>query len=545
MADAEKIDRLVTAFKAADATGNGRLAFPEFFALLKKGNPNFDEEQATDLFEKSDQDMSGELDFDEFVEYIFNNKSMNHLFLLESSSMEEECKQTLLGKTQAVRAEASKAVKDRGESWRDLTWRQRLDEVKDIEKGAAEHHEDRATRAPIKDPSSMSKAPSRARPKTGDGGPSPGSTSKTQKSAVNEKVGPGKIERVEVAKAVAAAPAAGMGGKGMGALLGGMPKGLSAAGAGPTNKFAIAEMSQTELVAYSLQEDDLDFAGGDPAVKAELQAFRDYLKTATSPLDKLDVIKFIAKGTAGWVFLAQDKESGARCALKLIRMTQARSGIKEWYCSKVLKTVGVSNVVFTDETVRVVERSSAPEVIGKELEKAGPVNYFMCMVQELMPWGTLEDLAKEGELSPEIMFKCLEDVAKTLAIAHANGLQHRDVKPENIMLQMNDDDDVLAAKLCDFGSSMVGDDPKSCQDDIRRFGVTLFSVATGEGWTKNRLIREKHDALVERLGAAVAASDDPSVKRLPQVLEQILSGSMSMAQVASVMEELGDAYDED
>jgi len=289
----------------------------------------------------------------------------------------------------------------------------------------------------------------------------------------------------------------------------------------------------------------LDFAGGDPAVKAELQAFRDYLKTATSPLDKLDVIKFIAKGTAGWVFLAQDKESGARCALKLIRMTQARSGIKEWYCSKVLKTVGVSNVVFTDETVRVVQRSSAPEVIGKELEKAGPVNYFMCMVQELMPWGTLEDLAKEGELSPEIMFKCLEDVAKTLAIAHANGLQHRDVKPENIMLQMNDDDDVLAAKLCDFGSSMVGDDPKSCQDDIRRFGVTLFSVATGEGWTKNRLIREKHDALVERLGAAVAASDDPSVKRLPQVLEQILSGSMSMAQVASVMEELGDAYDED
>jgi len=163
----------------------------------------------------------------------------------------------------------------------------------------------------------------------------------------------------------------------------------------------------------------------------------------------------------------------------------------------------------------------------------------------LMPWGTLEDLAKEGELSPEIMFKCLEDVAKTLAIAHANNLQHRDVKPENIMLQMNDDDDVLAAKLCDFGSSMVGDDPKSCFDDIRRFGVTMFSVATGEGWTKNRLIREKHENLVERLGAAVAESDDPSLKRLPEVLEQILSGNMSMAQIASVMEELGDAYDED
>merc|ERR1740130_739547 len=118
------------------------------------------------------------------------------------------------------------------------------------------------------------------------------------------------------------------------------------------------------------------------------------------------------------------------------------------------------------------------------------------------------------------------------------------------MLQMEDEngdgeETVVAAKLCDFGSAQVGNDSKSCQDDIRRFGVTLFSVASGEGWTKNRLIREKHDALVERLGVAVASSDDPSVKRLPQVLEQILSGSMSMAQVASVMEELGDAYDED
>merc|ERR1712039_351366 len=109
------------------------------------------------------------------------------------------------------------------------------------------------------------------------------------------------------------------------------------------------------------------------------------------------------------------------------------------------------NVVFTDEMVYVLAKSDAPKVIGDAMQTAGPVPYCMCMIQELMPWGTLEDLAKEGELSPAIMFMCLEDVAETLALMHAKRVQHRDIKPENIMLQMGDNDTVCAAKICDFG----------------------------------------------------------------------------------------------
>merc|ERR1719331_681494 len=112
------------------------------------------------------------------------------------------------------------------------------------------------------------------------------------------------------------------------------------------------------------------------------------------------------------------------------------------------------------------------------------------------------------------------------------------------MLQMDEDETVVAAKLCDFGSAMVGDEADSRMDDIRRFGVTLFSVATGEGWTKNRLIRAKHDELESRLTTAVADSSDPTMKRLPKVLEQILGGSMKMADVAKVMAEMADAYDD-
>lgn len=532
----ETEDKLREAFRSVDTSNSGTLFFEEFYNLLKKGNAKFDEKQATILFENADQDMSGQIDFDEFVDYIFNNAHLDRLFGTEKSAFEEECKQILLGKDGALRAEASKAVKDRGENWREMCWKDRLDEVKDLEKSKAEGTDDRVSGAPTHNAASCVKAPKRKEDRTRVN-VSPKSTLKVKEVDQENSKSRQRLSKARADKApVESSP-------GMMKLAGGLPPGLK------NQKFAIAEKSQSELVDYSLQEDDLAFADDNPEAKTELRAFRDYLKIAGSPLETLEVDRFIAKGTAGWVFLCRNKETNAGCAMKLIRMTQARSGIKEWYCSKVLRTINESNIVFTNEQTFVVQRSEAPDVIKQQLENAGPVNFYLGMIQELMPWGTLEDLAKEGELSPELMFKCLEDVASTLAKMHENGLQHRDVKPENIMLQMEDEngdgeETVVAAKLCDFGSAQIGNDPKSCMDDIRRFGVTLFSVATGEGWTKNRLIREKHDALVSRLAVEVEGSADPTMKRLPEVLEKILSGEQSMAQVAAVMSELADTYDD-
>lgn len=525
MADEKRQARLKDAFRACDTNGSGKLCFDQFFALMIKGNPRFEEDQARTLFVLCDQDMSGEVDFDEFLEYIFNNDNFSRVFKLEVNAEEEECKQVLLGKPGPIREAASKAVKARGDSWKDLTWKDRLDMVRELEKDSKDTTE-RTRNAPLVNPNSTCSAPPRrAKADSAKADAVPASPAKSATGAT------GSRNKAEATKQVADFAVVGS--------LFGASKGLKV-----TNKFAIAEMDQSQLVDYSLQDEDLSFAGNDASVKAELRAFRDYMRTATSPLDEVNVIKFIAKGTAGWVFLVENKETGEKGAMKLIRMTQARSGIKEWYCSKVLRAVGdCPNVVFTSESVRVVQRDTAPPVIQKELENAGPVNSYMCLTQELMPWGTLEDLAVDGELSPAIMFKCMEDVANTLAMMHNNNLQHRDVKPENIMLQMDDNDAIIAAKMCDFGSAMVGDDPKSKQDDIRRFGVTLFSVATGEEWTKSRLIREKHENLVSRLELAVEGSEVPELKALPQLLEQILSGSMQMSEVAEKMAELGDAFD--
>jgi hypothetical protein len=531
--DAKK-EELQKAFKEYDSSGDGRLIFEDFMALLRRGNKDFKEAQAETLFEICDQDMSGTVDFDELVEFIFNRSNMDKLFIIETKSDEEEAKQILLGKPAPVRRAASKAVKQRGDDWGKMTWRERLEVLLEIEKGELEGDQMmRSMRAPLKDPSCTLKVPKR-KPHADKG------SEKSPKSPMKEQADRPKTAEqrrksvLDVDKpATKPTPAT---------VSGGLPPALK------QGKFGIAEMSQVELVNYSLQSDDLSFAGRSADVRKELMGFRDYLCTAGSPLDDVDVLKYIAKGTAGWVFLCENKETKNKCAMKFIRMTQARSGIKEWYCSKVVRNLtdrnGEQNIVFTDEKVHVLQRSTAPDIIKEQLANAGPVDFYLAMTQELMPWGTLEDLEKEGELSPEVMFKCLEDVSVTLAMMHANGLQHRDVKPENIMLVMDDDDTVVSAKLCDMGSAMVGNEPGSCEDDIRRFGVTLFSVATGEGWLANRLIRAKHEDLVARLTEAVEGSSDPTMLKLPQYLEQILSGKMTMEDIAQLMSDLADNYDE-
>jgi serine/threonine-protein kinase len=54
-----------------------------------------------------------------------------------------------------------------------------------------------------------------------------------------------------------------------------------------------------------------------------------------------------------------------------------------------------------------------------------------------------------GKLSPELTAHILGQVARALALAHSHGIVHRDMKPDNIFLVREDDEDV--GKVLDFG----------------------------------------------------------------------------------------------
>ena len=69
------------------------------------------------------------------------------------------------------------------------------------------------------------------------------------------------------------------------------------------------------------------------------------------------------------------------------------------------------------------------------------------LVMELVDGGTLRDLLRErGSLSVPVTMSILEPLLAALGAAHAAGLVHRDVKPENVLISSKG-----AVKIADFG----------------------------------------------------------------------------------------------
>lgn len=125
-------------------------------------------------------------------------------------------------------------------------------------------------------------------------------------------------------------------------------------------------------------------------------------------------------------------------------------------------------------------------------------------VMEFLNGETLGQRLQQGPLSLAETLRVLQPVARALDAAHAAGVAHRDVKPENIFLQRSDD--TTRTRLLDFGIAKLNVDgdsptdtgtgatlgtpsymaPEQCvgknvdhRADIYAFGVVAFECLSG------------------------------------------------------------------
>ena len=76
------------------------------------------------------------------------------------------------------------------------------------------------------------------------------------------------------------------------------------------------------------------------------------------------------------------------------------------------------------------------------------------MVKEFAPCGSLMDcITKKNEPSYNIKTKLMLDAARGIEYLHNNGILHRDIKPDNVLVFSLDENITANGKLTDFGSS--------------------------------------------------------------------------------------------
>lgn len=102
-----------------------------------------------------------------------------------------------------------------------------------------------------------------------------------------------------------------------------------------------------------------------------------------------------------------------------------------------------------EREARAAARLHHPGVVGvfdQGVDRSGEIDHVF-LVMELIEGGTLRDLLRErGPLAVPLALSLAEPVLSALAAAHREGLVHRDVKPENVLIGQGG-----VVKVADFG----------------------------------------------------------------------------------------------
>ncbi|ALG83993.1 serine/threonine-protein kinase [Gordonia phthalatica] len=204
-------------------------------------------------------------------------------------------------------------------------------------------------------------------------------------------------------------------------------------------------------------------------------------------LGRYRLVQLLGRGGMGEVYEAVDTDKDRSVALKL------------------LPTALADDDAFRTRFLResqTVARLNDPHIIP--IHDFGELDGQLFLDMRIVRGHDLRSVIKAGPLPPERAVVIVEQVAAALDTAHASGLLHRDVKPENVLL-----DDRDFAYLADFGLAQ-----SAGQTRLTSTGMAIGSFAY---------------MAPERFGTDVPAGPSSDVYALTCVLYECLTGAQPFA----------------
>ena len=240
---------------------------------------------------------------------------------------------------------------------------------------------------------------------------------------------------------------------------------------------------------------------------------------------KYNITRLLGQGGMGEVYEAYDTDKGRTVALKILASEYSND---------------------VDFRTRFQRESQAAAILQEPhvipIHDWGEIDGSLYIDMRLVQGQTLLDLIEKGPLEPPRAVNIISQVGAALDAAHAEGLIHRDIKPQNILVTRAD-----FAYLVDFGIAEAAGDtrlttagsqigtlnymaPERFRDPVSTPAVDVYSLACVLYESLTGEIPFTRDSL-ENLVAAHIASPPPRPSalnpRLPVGMDDVIARGMA------------------
>lgn len=207
--------------------------------------------------------------------------------------------------------------------------------------------------------------------------------------------------------------------------------------------------------------------------------------TTKPTLGRYEIIKELGKGAMGTVYLGMDPKINREVAIKTLKYADVDADKLAEVKTRFFREAEAAGKLSHTKIVTIFD-------VGEEYDMA-----YMAM--EFLKGKDLSEYCSKNKLlRPIQVLKVVSSVAEALDYAHRNGVVHRDIKPDNIILLENN-----RVKVADFGIARVMTASKTQtgvilgtpnymspeqvagakvdgRSDLFSLGVVLYELLTGE-----------------------------------------------------------------